>query len=180
MNDQNSGHAQSGMDRKIVRSKKKPQFVAASVVVRAAALMYIWATLDNSTSFTLDGQRIRIAEVSSGVYEDYIPLRATVEPERTVYLDSIEGGRVEAVLVEEGAFVEVRANNRYFFKDSTITQYANGAYEEKGPSYSAGPYYGDAAGPVTLELTRGPSPTASYSAHTPTRTQSSWRFRPGR
>ena len=94
------------MDRKIVRSKMKPRFIAASVVVGAAALLYIWATLDHSTSFTLDGQRIRIAEVSSGVYEDYIPLRATVEPERTVYLDSIEGGRVEAVLVEEGAVVE--------------------------------------------------------------------------
>ena len=106
MNDQKSSHAQSGMDRRIVRSKRKPRLIAASVVVGAAALMYIWATLDHSTSFTLDGQRIRIAEVSSGVYEDYIPLRATVEPERTVYLDSIEGGRVEAVLVEEGAIVE--------------------------------------------------------------------------
>ncbi len=40
------------------------------------------------------------------MYEDYIPLRASVEPEKTVYLDAIEGGRVEAILVEEGAFVE--------------------------------------------------------------------------
>jgi HlyD family secretion protein len=61
---------------------------------------------DTSTSFTLDGQRIRTAEVTSGMYEDYIPLRASVEPEKTVYLDAIEGGRVEAILVEEGAFVE--------------------------------------------------------------------------
>jgi len=44
--------------------------------------------------------------VTSGTYEDFIPLRATVEPERTVYLDAIEGGRVEAILVEEGAVVE--------------------------------------------------------------------------
>ena len=47
-----------------------------------------------------------MARVTSGVYEDYIPLRASVEPERTVYLDAIEGGRVESVVVEEGAFVE--------------------------------------------------------------------------
>jgi len=33
-------------------------------------------------------------------------LRASVEPERTVYLDAIEGGRVEAVLVEDGTHVE--------------------------------------------------------------------------
>jgi HlyD family secretion protein len=62
-------------------------------------------TTDHSTSYTLDGQRIRTAVVETGVYEDFIPLRAAVEPERTVFLDAIEGGRVEAVFVEEGAFV---------------------------------------------------------------------------
>lgn len=69
-------------------------------------LTVFFITTDTSTSFTLDGQRIRTAEVSNGMYEDYIPLRASVEPEKTVYLDAIEGGRVEAILVEEGAFVE--------------------------------------------------------------------------
>jgi HlyD family secretion protein len=69
-------------------------------------LTVVFITTDTSTSFTLDGQRIRTAEVSNGMYEDYIPLRASVEPEKTVYLDAIEGGRVEAILVEEGAFVE--------------------------------------------------------------------------
>ena len=76
--------------------------VAAGVVV----LALFYSTFHTGTSFTLDGQRIRTAEVSVGMYEDFIPLRAAVEPERTVYLDAIEGGRVEAVLVEEGSFVE--------------------------------------------------------------------------
>jgi len=107
MTSQISNHAQIGMDRKIVRSTKKPKVIAAAVVLAVSLLIYFWVTVDTSTTFTLDGQRIRIAEVSTGVYEDYIPLRATVEPERTVYLDSIEGGRVESVLVEEGAIVEV-------------------------------------------------------------------------
>lgn len=107
MNSQNGKHAQSGMDRKIDRNQRRPKIVVLVVAVFVAAIIYFWATFDNSTSFTLDGQRIRIAEVSTGVYEDYIPLRATVEPERTVYLDAIEGGRVEAVFVEEGAVVAV-------------------------------------------------------------------------
>ena len=68
--------------------------------------MYKRQTFHTGTSFTLDGQRIRTAEVSVGMYEDFIPLRAAVEPERTVYLDAIEGGRVEAILIEEGSFVE--------------------------------------------------------------------------
>lgn len=64
-----------------------------------------YRAIDTSTSFTLDGQRIRIAKVETSVYEDYIPLRASVEPERTVYMDAIDGGRIDAVLVEEGAVV---------------------------------------------------------------------------
>jgi len=94
------------MDRKIARDTRKPRLIAAAAVLAGGILLTLWMTRDNSTSFTLDGQRIRIAEVSTGTYEDYIPLRAAVEPERTVYLDAIEGGRVEAILVEEGAVVE--------------------------------------------------------------------------
>lgn len=96
----------AGMDRRIEASRKKPYVLAAIAagVVLLAALVY--TSIDSSTSFTLDGQRIRIAEVTRGRYEDFIPLRASVEPERTTYLDAIEGGRVEAVLVEEGTHVE--------------------------------------------------------------------------
>ena len=70
--------------------------------------------------------------------------------------DEPTGGEMVFVKWEKGAFVEVRANDLYFFKDSTVIEYANGAYEEKGQTYSAGPYYGDASGDVVLEFTRGP------------------------
>ncbi len=107
MNPQNIHHAQTGMDRSIAKDRRKPKIAVAVTAVFLAIVIYFWATYDASTSYILDGQRIRISDVTNGVYEDYIPLRASVEPERTVYLDAIEGGRVEAVLVEEGAIVEV-------------------------------------------------------------------------
>lgn len=94
------------MDRAIEPRRSKPLLIGAAVAVLLVILGIAWSSLDTSTSFTLDGQRIRTANVSTGVYEDYIPLRAAVEPERTVYLDAIDGGRVEAVLVEEGSMVE--------------------------------------------------------------------------
>jgi HlyD family secretion protein len=103
--DQSSPSSQSGMDRRIESRRNKPLIYGAIGVLAVALLAFAWASIDSSTSFTLDGQRIRIADVSTGVYEDFIPLRAAVEPERTVYLDAIDGGRVEAVLVEEGSMV---------------------------------------------------------------------------
>ncbi len=107
MDSRKTGPVPDRMDRKITRDKTKPRVIAAAVVVGLAIVVYALASFDSSTSYTLDGRRIRIAEVSTGVYEDYIPLRASVEPERTVFLDAIEGGRVDEVLVEEGTFVEV-------------------------------------------------------------------------
>ena len=94
------------MDRKIERSSRRPWLYGGIVAVLAMLAVGWLVSADHSTSYTLDGQRIRTAVVSDGVYEDFIPLRASVEPERTVFLDSIEGGRVEAILVEEGAYVE--------------------------------------------------------------------------
>ena len=106
MNSTSQHSNQPGMDRKIETTSRRPLIIGGAVAGVIALLALIFLASDPSTSFTLDGQRIRTAEVSNGMYEDYIPLRAAVEPEKTVYLDAIEGGRVEAILVEEGAFVE--------------------------------------------------------------------------
>ena len=94
------------MDRRIERATRKPMFVIGGIAAATLLLILIWASRDSSTSYTLDGERIRTATVATGVYEDYIPLRATVEPERTVFLDAVEGGRVENILVDDGTYVE--------------------------------------------------------------------------
>jgi len=106
MEAQSQQSAPSGMDRRIETRSKRPMIIGAGVAGIVVIMLLFVLSGGTSTSFTLDGQRIRTAEVTRGMYEDYIPLRAAVEPERTVYLDAIEGGRVEAVLVEEGTFVE--------------------------------------------------------------------------
>lgn len=102
----NNERIASGMDRRIESRSRRPLIYVAAAVAAVVLAGLVYTSLDTSTTFTLDGQRIRIAEVTSGRYEDYIPLRASIEPERTTYLDAIEGGRVESVLVEEGSFVE--------------------------------------------------------------------------
>ena len=106
MNTKNGNLSGSGMDRRIEKKPHKRLFVIGGGIAAAVVAVLFIVTIDTSTSYTLDGQRIRTTEVTSGAFEDFIPLRASVEPERTVYLDAIEGGRVEQILVEDGTHVE--------------------------------------------------------------------------
>ena len=94
------------MDRRIQRRSRRPLAIGGGIAAAIVLFVLVWATRDSSTSYTLDGQRIRTSIVVTGAYEDYIPLRATVAPERSVFLDAIEGGRVERILVEDGTYVE--------------------------------------------------------------------------
>jgi HlyD family secretion protein len=48
---------------------------------------------------------VTISTVTRGTFDDFIPLRARVTPLLTVYIDAVEGGRVEKMLVEDGATV---------------------------------------------------------------------------
>jgi HlyD family secretion protein len=98
-------HDSAGMDRPLKRTAARRRLMIALALGVVAATWAWLATRDHATAYTLDGERIRTATVTTGVYRDYIPLRAYVEPERSVYLDAIEGGRVERLLVEEGALV---------------------------------------------------------------------------
>jgi HlyD family secretion protein len=54
---------------------------------------------------TVAQDRLSIAAAQSGTFDDFLPLRARVTPLVTVYLDAVEGGRVDQKLVEDGAHV---------------------------------------------------------------------------
>jgi HlyD family secretion protein len=54
---------------------------------------------------TVAQDRLSIAAAQSGTFDDFLPLRARVTPLVTVYLDAVEGGRVDKKLVEDGAHV---------------------------------------------------------------------------
>lgn len=98
----------SGMDRR-VEKKKSPWkkigiAVAALAVVGVIVSMMMDAT--GGRSFRVSEDRIVVSTVSTGTFEDFIPVRGRVTPLKTVFLDAIEGGRVERVLVEDGAMLQ--------------------------------------------------------------------------
>ncbi len=94
----------AGMDRKVVRSNKKPAkwLIVAIVIIVAAILGYQYLSAPGGKALVVDNQRIVISEVVTGTFEDFIPVRGRVTPAKTVFLDAIEGGRVERILVEDG------------------------------------------------------------------------------
>ena len=94
----------SGMDRAVARRRvpKAALIGGALAVVLLAALLFWWLAPRAGTQ-SVAADRLSIATVTRGTFDDYIPLRTRVEPLLTVYIDAIEGGRVEEVLVEDGA-----------------------------------------------------------------------------
>ena len=96
-----------GMDR-VVESKRLPARVkiglAAAGLILLAILFYYFAPSANSQTVPIS--RLTISSVSQGRFDDFLPLRARVEPLVTVFLDAVEGGRVERIVVEDGAMVQ--------------------------------------------------------------------------
>lgn len=98
-----------GMDRKIER--RWPRWLPAVFAVSAAILVlgfFVYVLLARSDGKTqrLNGIRLTVSEVVNDRFEDFIPIRARVEPAKTIFLDAIEGGRVEKIFVEDGAMVK--------------------------------------------------------------------------
>ena len=102
-----SGAVSGGaMDRVIVR-KKIDRRILIGVGAGAILLLFLlfWMFAPRSGSQTVNPSRLTIAEAKQGIFEDFLPLRARVAPLVTVYLDAVEGGRVEELAVEDGATV---------------------------------------------------------------------------
>ena len=61
---------------------------------------------DTSSSMKVEKDRLTIAAVRQGEFNDYIRVIGQVMPRHIIYLDAVEGGRVEERLIEEGAQVK--------------------------------------------------------------------------
>jgi HlyD family secretion protein len=94
------------MDRVVVRKRIDRRILIGGAAAAAVLLILIfWLFAPRSDSMSVARDRLAIASVQSGTFEDFLPLRARVTPLVTVYLDAVEGGRVEQKLVEDGAHV---------------------------------------------------------------------------
>jgi len=95
------------MDRKVERRGIPwPRILAGSVIAALViAVIYQFFETSSMRSFAIAQDLVTVETAERGTFLDFVPIRGSVTPLNTVYLDAIEGGRVEHVLVEEGALV---------------------------------------------------------------------------
>ena len=97
----------SGMDRKIEKDKWPPRKIAMIAGIAAFVMLVgygLW-TQRGGARLRVEKEKLTVATVETGAFQEFIPVIGRVEPLRTVFLDAAEGGRVEEIFVEEGAML---------------------------------------------------------------------------
>jgi HlyD family secretion protein len=94
------------MDRVVVRKRLDRRIIIAGAAGAALILIaFFWLFAPRSDSVSVARDRLTVSTIASGTFDDFLPLRGRVTPLVTVYLDAVEGGRVDQKLVEDGAHV---------------------------------------------------------------------------
>lgn len=103
------GGTGEGVDRKIEHPLVTPRRAALGVagLLLAGLLVYgVWTTATGGQVLDVDREKVTVSPVERGDFQEFIAVTGTVVPEQTVYLDAVEGGRVEEIFLQEGAMVD--------------------------------------------------------------------------
>lgn len=96
------------MDIKLEKKKglrpKHYGYIALGILVLFVGYQLIFAT--SVSTFRTEKDKLSIAEVTQGKFDDYITINGNVAPITTIYMDAYEGGRVNEKLIEEGTMVK--------------------------------------------------------------------------
>ncbi|MEZ4952208.1 MAG: HlyD family efflux transporter periplasmic adaptor subunit [Saprospiraceae bacterium] len=96
------------MDKKIEKKNWTWQKIAIyAVVVVGVAFLFSTIWKDAGTSkLNVETERLLVDTIHQGVFQEFIPVTGIVQPIKTVFIDAIEGGRVEEKFVEDGAMMK--------------------------------------------------------------------------
>ncbi|MBE9586886.1 efflux RND transporter periplasmic adaptor subunit [Mucilaginibacter sp. JRF] len=92
------------MDRKIEKKKWNAKRITTIAGVAGIVLLVTGSIYFTSgkSKLNVDTERITISEIKKGPFQEFIPVNGVVMPKTTIYLDAVEGGRVEKLFVEDG------------------------------------------------------------------------------
>jgi HlyD family secretion protein len=94
------------MDRRITRRRvrRRWRWVAGGLALALTAGLG-WQLLPAAGSTDIVAATIETGAVERAPFEDYLPIRAAVAPKVTTLVDTLSGGQVEKLLVQDGAWV---------------------------------------------------------------------------
>src|SRR6187399_63473 len=76
------------------------------IVALVALVFGSYYFTSGKSKLNVDTERLTIGEVKQGAFQEFTPVNGVVLPLTTIYLDAIEGGRVEEKIVEDGSLVK--------------------------------------------------------------------------
>lgn len=79
-------------------------YIALGLLLLFVVYQLIFAT--SVSTFRTEKDKLSVAQVLQGKFDDYITINGNVAPIATIYMDAYEGGRVSEKLIEEGATVK--------------------------------------------------------------------------
>lgn len=96
------------MDRAIPKKKWTTKKIMTIALVTAVICLIGGSVYyaSGGSKLNVDVERITISEVKTGAFQEFIPVNGVVLPMTTIYLDAMEGGRVEEVFAEDGAMMK--------------------------------------------------------------------------
>jgi HlyD family secretion protein len=77
-------------------------FITAIVLLISSSIYFT----SGGSKLNVNAERLTISEVKKGPFKEFIPVNGIVLPLTTIYLDAIEGGRVEEKFVEDGSMMK--------------------------------------------------------------------------
>lgn len=98
---------QIGMDKKIVKKKWTPKkMMSISGAILFLLLAFFGFKSFNQKTYKVNKDKISVKEVVAGQFQDVILIEGDVEPINLVLVNTLEGGAVKEIFIEDGVFVE--------------------------------------------------------------------------
>lgn len=94
------------MDRRIARPRWRRwgPFALGGAAVLIAAIAYL--ILSPGGARAVEASEVTLTAVREAPFQDFVPVRGVVTPLQSIFLDAVEGGRVELLAVADGALVQ--------------------------------------------------------------------------
>jgi HlyD family secretion protein len=94
---------------RVIKKKKWTTKKIITIAVIAAIVLLIGGSYyftSGASKLNVETDRLTISTVTKGKFQENIPVNGTVLPQTSIYLDAIEGGRVEEKYVDDGTLMK--------------------------------------------------------------------------